>query len=157
MPYLLRLVITIGIDLLWGYIQPIIAALLFQASPINHLKSEGALQKIGIDNYQIVWAISIAAQIIWVWYLKRSAKKDTPFHSMRKAWWSFASLIFIIGLLLFIFRLFLPNPELSLLWLPIACSLLLIDILILFWLPTILTAPDQYRHVPPASNFLSSL
>lgn len=154
MPYFVRLALVIGLDSLWGGALPaLVEAFLAYELPFNLAQLRGTFHQAGRDIYQIFWLLLIVSQFVWFWCANKQSVSTA-----RRAWWLIAGGVWVVGLSLVVFEVWLFRLfGLSGVGFLMLCSLLLIDILVLFWFPTVLLAPAAQRLTPPGARFLALL
>ena len=165
----LLLITSVALGIVWIFIcQNWIFLNLFAGilvgSGLTNLNS--FLQTGSSPAFTVLWAGCITALMIWIgitWSSKPSSSKKT--RQMQPMWWIAAGLLSAFGwLCLSWFVIFqwqvtgqggsYPVPPGGMLLLLV---FVLIDVVLLFWLPTLLASPRTYRFVVPgAVNLLGS-
>lgn len=109
----------------------------------------------------ILYGLGIFVTLIWVGFAMRSQfvrAKDVLSTQIR--WWLLAIGFVVVGqgsfFALSFFNEWLDGSRSSepLLWVPL---FILIDLVLLFWLPTAIATPRSLRYIPPLSMFLRKL
>jgi len=134
------------------YLQP----LLYQN---RILVAEGQVVETWLDNVYnlsalLVFAVSVAATLLWHFLGSRSnVLAGKEFGRYRVLWGliGFAPVLSIIAVLVFINTGANQAAQVSL------TGLLILDVLVLFWLPTATSSPDSVKYVPFGSFFLRRL
>lgn len=94
----------------------------------------------------MVFAASVLSTLIWWLITSRSkAHKAEDVYQLEKVWWGFMTFcLSVIGLAIHFFK----GSEDAFLSLSL---FFVIDVLLLFWLPTATCSPGSFRFVPPGS------
>jgi hypothetical protein len=109
----------------------------------------------------ILYGLGVTVTLIWIVSAARSQfvrAKDVL--STRIRWWSLALVFFVAGqgsfFALSFFNEWLDGSRSSepLLWVPL---FIIIDLGLLFWIPTAIATPRSLRYIPPLSMFLRKL
>ncbi len=125
------------------------------------------LQNGSSPSFTMLWISCLTALLIWFWRTSsRRAANSAAVRGMRPQWWLAASLLVLLGwLYLLVFTVFIwqvrgqspiegsgltayPIPPVG--WI-LLMGFVLLDGILLFWLPTVLASPRSYRLVVPGA------
>ena len=128
------------------------------------------LQTGSSPSFTVLWVGCMIALLIWYWHtFRRSTRSSTEVRRMRPRWWIAAGLLVVFGWLaqlsFTVFRwqvtgtsplagggvTYYPVPALG--WV-LLLTVVVVDVVLLFWLPTVLASPRSHRFVVPGAVLL---
>lgn len=105
--------------------------------------------------FTVFWCCNVGALIFWFSRtMGRRAASAARVSAMRTRWWIAGGLLLAAGLVCSAFSIWIPFPQVSLLGHILLLVLLLVDEVLLFWLPTVLASPRSYRLAAPGAQLL---
>ena len=166
-PQFLLLTICIALGVLWVFIgQNWMLLTIFPGILVGPgLKLQNFLQTGSSPAFTVLWAGCITALLIWLsitWTSRPKSSAQT--RAMQPMWWISAALLGLFGWLCMgwfvVFKwqvtgtsalpgqTFYPIPPGG--WL-VLIVFVLVDVILLYWLPTLLASPRNYRLVVPGA------
>lgn len=128
---------------------------------------EDYLQTGSSPSFTVLWISCISALLVWLWVTTNSKSRNAAeVRRMQPMWWLASAILVGLGLLYQIFftvfiwqiRGLSPSEGSGLNYYPVPPAgwavlgfFVVFDVLLLFWLPTLLASPRSYRFVVPGA------
>ncbi|MCP9771346.1 hypothetical protein KBY66_01675 [Synechococcus sp. Tobar12-5m-g] len=131
------------------------------------LNLQDFLQTGSSPSFTVLWIGCLTALLIWYWHtFSRSTRSSAEVRRMRGRWWLAALLLVLFGwfsqLTFTVFRWqvtgtsplegggvnYYPVPPMG--WI-LLLVVVVLDVILLFWLPTVLASPRSHRFVVPGA------
>lgn len=155
------LLIAVMIGVLWIFLgQPYIFEKAFPTLLVGPgMVLQVFLQKGSNPGFTVFWAGCISALLVWYFITFTSrTSSSSQVRAMRAMWWIAAVILVLFGWLcqLFFFILQWLLQGLTAFPIPIAgwmvmLLMIVLDVALLFWLPTLLASPRSFRLVVPGA------
>jgi hypothetical protein len=151
--------ILLGISVMFGIVWVFLAqnwlflTIFFNLLAGGGLNLEEYLQTGSSSSFTMLWFSCLVALLIWLFATTTSRPRNgDEVRQMQPRWWLAATILVLLGLLyLLLFTVFVkyyPIPPGG--WL-LLMVFVIIDVVLLFWLPTLLASPRTYRLVVPGA------
>jgi hypothetical protein len=163
------LIVCVIAGVLWIFIGQNFVLLNLLAAPLSGggMNLQMYLDSASSPSFQALWFTSIAVTLIWLGTTsKKSPMNSAEVREMRPAWWICATVLVLLGwlyqvvftILIWQFSGTAPVEGIDANYFPVPPGgwvtllvLVVLDVGLLFWLPTMLASPKSYRLVVPGA------